>query len=150
MEFRGDDPWPVPGGEVPAVVVRLVDAGTTRVTVIGDVDAWACRSLRAGLRAAVAAGSMEVQLDLSRTTLLSAAAVSVLVAARSRCRARGSRLRVVAASRQAGVVLRLAGWRGVAGQDDRADHGRVGLRTGRAWTAAGGGVWRSATATVGS
>jgi anti-sigma B factor antagonist len=90
--------WKPGPAETPAEF-RVADErpreGVVVLAVFGEVDLHVAPSLRERLRAAVDAGDRAVILDLSEVTFVDSMALSVIVGAGKRARARESELRLV-------------------------------------------------------
>jgi anti-anti-sigma regulatory factor len=90
--------------------------GLLRVLVDGEVDLSVCDRLFADLDRAVDLPGVDmVEVDLSRVTILDAAAVGVLLAARHAAACRGRGLRVCGATGLPLYILEITGVAGLLG-----------------------------------
>jgi anti-anti-sigma factor len=71
---------------------------TCRLVLVGDFDVANCDAILDGIRSALADRAPVIEVDLSRTTLLSSAAIAELLQGASLADGQGRRLRISASS----------------------------------------------------
>lgn len=102
-------PIPVPGVPPFAVDVRAHGPGVLVAHVRGDLDYLVTPALRRHLLERLAAGFPLLVVDLTAVTLLSAAAIQVLLTVHELAREHGVEVRLVAATRAVLRPLQLTG-----------------------------------------
>lgn len=90
-------------------IAVTVDAATTVLTAVGEIDSSSAPALRARLDEVLDAGVPAVTIDLNGVTFLDSAGLCVLAAAHRRAARTGTRLRVLASSRAVIRPLQITG-----------------------------------------
>ena len=85
------------------------DGDACRVEVAGDLSSAACPQLLSELRSAIGDGATSVDLDLGEVEFMDSSGIQCIVHARNMASDYGGRLKVVATSNAARLVLEVTG-----------------------------------------